>query len=199
MLTGPKEFLGMLGASRLRPCIRTNLKKGIEPYLPVWFDGDKYRWFKKLDPVNGPHFSWSVYHVSETMVIWGCLALVPGRSSIWVTRIRLTFLEPEGAYLQALTLLRGVRFIAWCLRRPIFGRYREGLRNFWRFWACLGYSPVTGSTLKKALYHTHPFGGACNKYRWFNKLINIRTDLNSSRYTAFDPPQFLVNSLVNWR
>ena len=41
MPTGPEAFLGMPDASGLRPCAQTHLKKGLVPYLPVWWDGQQ--------------------------------------------------------------------------------------------------------------------------------------------------------------
>ena len=64
----------------------------------------------------------------------------------------LDILETQGPSLQALTHFRGLRFIARHLRH--FGCRR----------VYLGYGPVPGPTLKKALYHTRPFVGACDKY-----------------------------------
>ena len=42
----------------------------------------------------------------------------------------VNFLERQGASPQVLTLLGGVRFIAWCLRRPSLGECRWGPRHF---------------------------------------------------------------------
>ena len=53
----------------------------------------------------------------------------------------------------------GATFLRECRRRPRF------------FWECIR------THLKKALCNTCLFGGALDKYCWFNKLINIRTDL----------------------
>ena len=39
MLTGPEVFLGMPGASGLRPCTWTHLKKGLVPHSSGWWDG----------------------------------------------------------------------------------------------------------------------------------------------------------------
>ena len=49
---------------------------------------------------------------------------------------------------QALTLLGGARFIAWCLRCPFLGECWLGLRYFGECRACLGYGSAPGSTLK---------------------------------------------------
>ena len=35
---GPETFFGMLGASGLRPCARTHLKKGLVPHSSGWWD-----------------------------------------------------------------------------------------------------------------------------------------------------------------
>ena len=51
--------------------------------------------------------------------------------------------------LQALTLLGGAMFSAWRLRRPFLGECRWVPRYFWRCWACLGYGPALGPTLKR--------------------------------------------------
>ena len=49
---------------------------------------------------------------------------------------------------QALTLLGGARFIAWCLRRPFLGECRRGPRHFWECRVCLGYGPAPLPTVK---------------------------------------------------
>ena len=123
----------------------------------------------------------------DTVVSRCCQARVPGRPSIRVTRPRLTFLEPQVAFLPSFNPPpRG-----WVYRLApehlFLGECRRSLRHFWECQACLGYGPESGPTLKKALCQTPPFGGACDKCRWFNKLINIRTDLTSFDFTAFWP------------
>ena len=39
MPTGSEAFLGLPGTSRLQPCARTNLKKGLVPHWSSWWDG----------------------------------------------------------------------------------------------------------------------------------------------------------------
>ena len=92
----------------------------------------------------------------DTVVSLGCLARVPGRPNIRVTRPRLTLLEPQEAVPESSNPPRGggARFIAWPLSRPCLGECR----------ACLSYDPAPGPTLKKALCNTRPFGVACYKY-----------------------------------
>ena len=108
----------------------------------------------ELDPVDGVHFGrqWYQRHWS------GRVCLVTGHTS--------SLGEPSP---QALTLLGGVRFIAWRLKRPFLGEYRRISRHL-GCRARLGYTPAPETTFKKALCHTCQFGGAVNKYRWFNKL-----------------------------
>ena len=52
--------------------------------------------------------------------------------------------EPQGAVSQALTLLGGARFIAWCLRPPFLGKYWRDSRHFWSHRACLDYGLCVG-------------------------------------------------------
>ena len=78
----------------------------------------------------------------------------------------------RGVVPQALTLLGGVRFIAWCLRRPFLGECQRGPRHFWECRVRLVYGPAR-TNLKKALCHTCSFGGAVNKYRWHQILARI--------------------------
>ena len=103
-----------------------------------------------------------------TLTIWrqrilgrGPLTWVLGKPNIHVTRP--THLEHQGSVPQALTLLGGVRFIVWHLRRSFLEECRWGPRHFWSHRACLGYGPMLGSTLKKALCHTRSFGGTRDK------------------------------------
>ena len=86
----------------------------------------------------------------------------------------VNFLEPQGPSPQVLTLMGGVRFIAWRLRYPFLGECRRGLRHFGECWMHLGSGPVPGPTLKKALCHTCPFGGAVHKYRLISPCFMLR-------------------------
>ena len=106
--------------------------------------------FNQLNPVDGTLFSqlWCQQHGS------GMVCHVTGHT-----------LNLRGLSHQALTLLRVVRFIAWCLRGPFLGEYQWGPRHFWSHQACLGYSPVPRPTLKKALCLTRPDGGTVDKYQ----------------------------------
>ena len=81
----------------------------------------------------------------------------------------------SGPSRQALTLLGGVRYIAWILRWPFLQECRRVPRHFWECWTRLAYDPAVGPTLKKALCHTHHFGGTEDKYRWLlsRKLFKL--------------------------
>ena len=52
----------------------------------------------------------------DTIVSGLCLAQVLGRPSVLFMLPKQTFLEPQRAVTQALTLLAEIRFIVWCLR-----------------------------------------------------------------------------------
>ena len=95
------------------------------------------------------------------IVIWDCPVRVPGRSSIHVTRLRLTFLEP-----QALTLLGEATFIAWRLKRPFLRECLWDLRHFWRILGVSGLRPCAQVHLETALCLTCQFREACAKCRW---------------------------------
>ena len=90
--------------------------------------------FNQLDPVDGSHFGrpWCQRHGSGRM----CLVF-------W------TYLEPQGAVSLALTLLGGVRFIAWRLRHHLLGECRRGPSHFWECRTRLGYGPAPRPTLKR--------------------------------------------------
>ena len=51
--------------------------------------------------------------------------------------------------LQAVTFLRGARFIAWRLRRLLLGECRWVWKHFWNLWVRLSHGPVPGPTLKR--------------------------------------------------
>ena len=72
--------------------------------------------------------------------------------------------------LQVLTLFKGARFIP-CL---ILGEWWWGLGHFWNRRECLGYSPVSDTQTKKALYHTRIYVEAHEKYRRHRKLLSER-------------------------
>ena len=95
-----------------------------------------------MNSVNRTNFGWPCYQRHES----GWL------SHLW------TYLELQGAAPQVLTLLGGVRFIAWHLRRPFSGECRRGPRHFWECRARLGYGPAPGPILKKASCNTRPLG-----------------------------------------
>ena len=97
-----------------------------------------------------------------------CLARVAGRPINRVTQPGLTNLEPHGAVPQPLILLLGAWFIPGVWGERFFGM--PGVSRL---------RPALERTLKKALCHIHRFGGAYDKYRWFNMLINICTDHTS--------------------
>ena len=138
--------------------------------------------------MDGSHFGrpWYQRHGSGRMChVPGCggRPRLPGAGAgeAWHSRSAAETDIPRasGNRPQVLTLIGRARFI------PFLGGCRRGLRHFWECRRCLGYGPAPRPTLKKTLCHTRPFGGACDKYRWFNKLINIRTNLTSFGYTAF--------------
>ena len=67
----------------------------------------------------------------------------------WLSGIRVGWLDSSylrGQSPQVLTLFGGVRFIAWCLRRPFLRECRQGLRHFWSHWTRLGHSPAPRPT-----------------------------------------------------
>ena len=68
-------------------------------------------------------------------------------------------LKPQGAVPSGSNSLKEVRFIAW--------QMLMGPRHFWECRACLGYGPMPGPTLKKALCHTLLVSGTYDKYHGF--------------------------------
>ena len=69
----------------------------------------------------------------------------------------------ESCLPQALTLLGGARFITWHLKHLVLEECWWVPRHFWSCRACLGFRPVPGPALKKALCQTPPFGVAHDK------------------------------------
>ena len=99
-------------------------------------------WFYQLAPVDGSHFGCPWY---------------PGQGYGLVCHVIRTYRELQGAVLQDLTLIGGVRFIAWRLRRPILGECR-GARGIF------GATECAQTHLQKAFCHTHLLGGIEDKY-----------------------------------
>ena len=70
--------------------------------------------------------------------------------SIRVMRPRLAYTSSlREPFPQALILLGGARFVAWCPRRPSLGKCRRGLRHLGECWAYLDHGSVPGPTLKR--------------------------------------------------
>ena len=64
-----------------------------------------------------------VISINFSLVSWGHLTWVLGKPSMCVSEPRLTYPSSlRGAYPQALILSGAAKFIAWCLRHPVFGR-----------------------------------------------------------------------------
>ena len=80
-----------------------------------------------------------------------------GQGSPWLASLSL-----RGPFPQVLTLLGGVRFIAWRLRCSFWGECWWGPRHFWSSWLRLGHGPAP--TLKKALCCACPDGRMEDKY-----------------------------------
>ena len=101
---------------------------------------------------------------------WSTPALCRGFFS-WQSGICVRWsisLSLRGPSPQALTLMGGVRFIAWHLRRPSWGECQRGPRHFWKCRTHLGSGSAPRPTLKKALCHTCPFGEEVKKYYLIN-------------------------------
>ena len=89
---------------------------------------------------DGTHFGRS------RLSVRGSGRVCPGSRGSW-RRFTLTgTLEAQGAVLQALTLFKGVRFIAW---HPFWRECRRDPRHFWECRACLYYSPAPGPTWRR--------------------------------------------------
>ena len=157
MPTGPEVFLWMPGACGLRPCVRTHLKKGLVPHTcPM------------VGRITNTTYQTSVFgaplqlsgRTSAGRVIGG--AKLTGCAS--ALEIPLTSV---GHHL-------GFNPLRWgqvnCLA-PEATLFREMLSGpevfLWMPGAC-GLRPCTGTHLKKALWHTCPFGGARYIYHWLD-------------------------------
>ena len=96
---------------------------------------------------------------------WSFLTWQPGNPSSRISRVRLThyssFREP---FHQALTLLGGVRIIAWCMRRLFLKECQWRPKHFCDRQAYLGYGSTPGPSKISPLCHTCSFGGAYDKY-----------------------------------
>ena len=87
----------------------------------------------------------------------------------------------SGSSPQALTHFRESRFITWHLKCSFLGECWRDPKYFWSCQACLGYGPVPGPTLKKALCHTHLVGGTYDKYQLSQKESSCRLSKEKSR------------------
>ena len=109
----------------------------------------------------------------DTVISRDCLGRVPGRPSIRVTRTRPTFLKLQGPFLQALTLLRGAMFIAWCLRRPFLGKRRRGLRHFWKCRPCAGLTRLVSRATKTVVSKSYSWDIVLLLYFYSSLLIRV--------------------------
>ena len=111
--------------------------------------------FNQLDPGDGSHFSrlWYQQHGS------GRVYHIPWHTS-----------SLSGPSPKALTLLGDDKFIDWRLMWLFFGGMPTGSEAFLESPGASGLQPCAWTRLKKAMYHTPLFGGACDEYRCFNKL-----------------------------
>ena len=75
------------------------------------------------------------------------------------------FLRPQGAFPQAFTPFRGgLGSLPGTWGAPNKGNADGAEGIFGKLRARVGYGPAPGPTIKKALCHTCPLGGAVNKY-----------------------------------
>ena len=107
-----------------------------------------------------------------------------GVSNLW------TYLEPQGAVPQALTLLGGIRFIAWRLRRHCLEECRRGSRHFGECPVACGLRPCAQTHLKKTLCHTRPVGGTADKYCC--RLNGTTTVIYKDGFNIRQPVKFLI-------
>ena len=89
---------------------------------------------------------------------------VSGRPNMLVLKLTMTYLGLRCLSSQALTLSGEVGFIALHLKCPSLGECQCGSRHFLNYWACVGFDPAPGPTLKKALCHTCLVGEMYDKY-----------------------------------
>ena len=92
--------------------------------------------FNQLNPVDGTHFSRPLWKRHRS----GRVCHLPGHTSSF-----------RGPSPQALTLLRGVRFIAWRQRCPFFREMPTGLESFLVMPGASGQRPCVWTQLKKGL------------------------------------------------
>ena len=110
----------------------------------------------------------------------------------WLSDVRVGWLDSSslrGPSPQALTLMGGARFNAWCLKRPSLRECRRGLRCFWECPTRLGPGPTPGPTLKKALCHTRTFGGTEDNQLLLRSEAFQQTIWHSCRTCNFLEPQ----------
>ena len=133
MLTVLEAFLEPPGGSELQPYARTHLKNALRPTRLLVGRGPNTFYLIRWSQLLG-------YISLDAVVSQGCLARVPERTSICVTRSQLALLEPQGTVSQALTLLGGAWFIAWRLSPLFLRECRQGPRHFWecRAYLCCG-------------------------------------------------------------
>ena len=102
----------------------------------------------------GTHFDWLCWSIH------GSGRMCPGsagsqlrpsdmnssRQTFMLGVLRPASLNLRGLSPQALTLLRGARFITWYLRRPFLEECWQGPRHFWSHQKYLGYGPAPRPT-----------------------------------------------------
>ena len=148
-------------------CVRDELETGTDCYIdpavllshlglvdqPWVTEGPKpsvCRWFLSWHLIPNwlkPSVCWLYYCLTSTC--FRCSSAYLHRCISWLTtQLRVTMLHSSlrGSSPQALTLLRGVGFIAWRLRLLSLGECQQGPRHFWNCRTRLGYGPAPGPT-----------------------------------------------------
>ena len=145
MLMRFEVFLEPPGTCGLQSCAWYPQWKSLVPNLCTWGELDIYQWLYFVLTCSPRSLGWDALQQAMFTGTWirsGVFRLgssqlqVPGKPSMHISWLRLVSLSLRWAFLQALNLSGGVRFITWHLRCPFLGECWWSPRHFWNHWAC---------------------------------------------------------------
>ena len=120
-------------------------------------------------------------------------------SAFWPAR-SFFILRSQGAFPQAFTSFGRVYRPA--PEVPLIRECRRGRGHFGNCRMRVGYGPAPGPTIKKALCHTCPFGGAGNKYRFSVFWLRSKCSICSHQLNTRDErsySKYILITLHIWR
>ena len=173
------------------PVLEPTLRKSLCHNHPLGGAYYKYCSFDKLDPVDGSHFGrpWYQSHGFDRVCHVSGDGNQPRLPSIRVTRLRLTFLEPQGTSLLGSTPPWKGLVYRLAPEAPVLRGMPTGPETFWGMPGVSRLRPCTRIYLKRPCATlTHLEGCATNTIDLINRLILLIW------LYSICPPQYLVNS-----